>query len=138
MGLDLRDVTNGAFLTVGQVFSFTANKLGGEPRHLSSHSFMLTGIPAWGSEGILRVDAFIPSQPRYWGLARRIHDEPNTAEFGIAVAAPDGGGARRAGAAGRLGQPDNIAAAEARTAEVGRSEERRVGKECRSRWSPYH
>ena len=23
-------------------------------------------------------------------------------------------------------------------AEDGRSEERRVGKECRSRWSPYH
>src|SRR5438270_1879389 len=23
-------------------------------------------------------------------------------------------------------------------AEAGRSEERRVGKECRSRWSPYH
>ena len=23
-------------------------------------------------------------------------------------------------------------------AEHGRSEERRVGKECRSRWSPYH
>ena len=22
--------------------------------------------------------------------------------------------------------------------ELGRSEERRVGKECRSRWSPYH
>ena len=22
--------------------------------------------------------------------------------------------------------------------ETGRSEERRVGKECRSRWSPYH
>jgi len=25
-----------------------------------------------------------------------------------------------------------------RTVEVLRSEERRVGKECRSRWSPYH
>ena len=25
-----------------------------------------------------------------------------------------------------------------RKAETGRSEERRVGKECRSRWSPYH
>ena len=25
-----------------------------------------------------------------------------------------------------------------RTPEVWRSEERRVGKECRSRWSPYH
>src|SRR3712207_9544177 len=24
------------------------------------------------------------------------------------------------------------------TDETGRSEERRVGKECRSRWSPYH
>ena len=24
------------------------------------------------------------------------------------------------------------------TAETPRSEERRVGKECRSRWSPYH
>ena len=23
-------------------------------------------------------------------------------------------------------------------AGIGRSEERRVGKECRSRWSPYH
>ena len=28
------------------------------------------------------------------------------------------------------GSPANVA--------VGRSEERRVGKECRSRWSPYH
>ena len=26
----------------------------------------------------------------------------------------------------------------AATAELQRSEERRVGKECRSRWSPYH
>ena len=26
----------------------------------------------------------------------------------------------------------------ARDAEYDRSEERRVGKECRSRWSPYH
>src|SRR5947209_12641328 len=29
--------------------------------------------------------------------------------------------------------PDN-----ARTSPLHRSEERRVGKECRSRWSPYH
>src|SRR5256885_9804889 len=32
----------------------------------------------------------------------------------------------------------NIAAALQSTATVYRSEERRVGKECRSRWSPYH
>src|SRR2546426_11680496 len=31
-----------------------------------------------------------------------------------------------------------FAAAETETAEGKRSEERRVGKECRSRWSPYH
>ena len=30
------------------------------------------------------------------------------------------------------------AAAAAATARATRSEERRVGKECRSRWSPYH
>ena len=28
--------------------------------------------------------------------------------------------------------------AEATAGEANRSEERRVGKECRSRWSPYH
>src|SRR2546430_6370248 len=27
---------------------------------------------------------------------------------------------------------------DAKTDRAGRSEERRVGKECRSRWSPYH
>ena len=30
------------------------------------------------------------------------------------------------------------ASKEVESAEVDRSEERRVGKECRSRWSPYH
>src|SRR2546427_6226145 len=37
-------------------------------------------------------------------------------------------GLDRPGAAGRPGG----------TGDTGRSEERRVGKECRSRWSPYH
>src|SRR3989475_6763799 len=34
------------------------------------------------------------------------------------------------------GQPARLGAA--RDRQLGRSEERRVGKECRSRWSPYH
>src|SRR5437868_9510813 len=34
---------------------------------------------------------------------------------------------------GRLARPDEIA-----SAVIFRSEERRVGKECRFRWSPYH
>src|SRR5258708_76455 len=38
------------------------------------------------------------------------------------------------------GQKERMAKARARItyALIGRSEERRVGKECRSRWSPYH
>ena len=33
---------------------------------------------------------------------------------------------------------DTREAAEAYARKMNRSEERRVGKECRSRWSPYH
>src|SRR2546430_6716600 len=38
----------------------------------------------------------------------------------------------------RLFDPDSTLVAWLPRAELGRSEERRVGKECRSRWSPYH
>src|SRR3712207_9250309 len=40
------------------------------------------------------------------------------------------------GSKGAIRQRINEARNELKT--VGRSEERRVGKECRSRWSPYH
>ena len=46
------------------------------------------------------------------------------------------GATARAGAAGRL--PDLEAKYEQWGVPLARSEERRVGKECRSRWSPYH
>src|ERR1035437_6235128 len=35
-------------------------------------------------------------------------------------------------------QPDHLLLHESPQGRMGRSEERRVGKECRSRWSPYH
>ena len=41
----------------------------------------------------------------------------------------------RQGAAVRAREVDGVLAA---MTEIQRSEERRVGKECRSRWSPYH
>src|SRR2546426_4951850 len=47
------------------------------------------------------------------------------------VAVPGGGGPGHAAAAG-----GRVAAAV--VFGIERSEERRVGKECRSRWSPYH
>ena len=39
---------------------------------------------------------------------------------------------------GGIGGGAQAALAEANIRLIGRSEERRVGKECRSRWSPYH
>src|SRR3989454_10179893 len=42
---------------------------------------------------------------------------------------------------GELAAPDHLVALRADVTvarELDRSEERRVGKECRSRWSPYH
>src|SRR5256885_16378868 len=50
------------------------------------------------------------------------------------------GYARRqmAAARGQLEEADPNAAEAAALADDARSEERRVGKECRSRWAPYH
>ena len=38
----------------------------------------------------------------------------------------------------QIARPANNAVVTIHSARPGRSEERRVGKECRSRWSPYH
>ena len=43
-----------------------------------------------------------------------------------------------AGAFGGGVMPDTMFGGNAGFESVARSEERRVGKECRSRWSPYH
>ena len=43
-----------------------------------------------------------------------------------------------AGSRAYTGEPTAMHAAEALCKAIHRSEERRVGKECRSRWSPYH
>ena len=37
-----------------------------------------------------------------------------------------------------LGMCPTLAVTSSAINAIGRSEERRVGKECRSRWSPYH
>src|SRR2546430_3067774 len=57
----------------------------------------------------------------------------------------DHGFGERAAAADRAGplagpelEPEGCLDRRVELAVIGRSEERRVGKECRSRWSPYH
>src|SRR5690242_21436029 len=47
------------------------------------------------------------------------------------------GGGQRAGG-GEVAEADRGEGAAQTAALLARSEERRVGKECRSRWSPYH
>src|SRR2546430_6528480 len=69
-------------------------------------------------------------------LARFIAGLPHGAYFGIAslVAASLVPSSKRAQAVGRM----MLGLSVANVLGVPRSEERRVGKECRSRWSPYH
>ena len=65
----------------------------------------------------------IPAQLR--SNTHLIYSSPATLAFNSPGA--EGFGVKRAG----LAVPDSIML-------IVRSEERRVGKECRSRWSPYH
>src|SRR3712207_7551632 len=64
--------------------------------------------------------------------AREVDAQPVVVELVGALARGDGRPAHDGSYAG-----DQLAHGE-RLGDVVRSEERRVGKECRSRWSPYH
>src|SRR3989449_10041909 len=64
----------------------------------------------------------------------RAREEDRDHLLGAPVPEPEAPGRWRAGAA--LGREESAARDTAAPRE--RSEERRVGKECRSRWSPYH
>src|SRR5258707_5668327 len=67
------------------------------------------------------------------------HRKAVGADAGVAVAHRDSELAERCGFADVAAQHDNVIVAKTvEFAEWDRSEERRVGKECRSRWSPYH
>src|SRR2546426_10660675 len=77
-----------------------------------------------------------------WSLARDVPTAPATPSNRLAkwaaLTADTGAGARVYGATcAKCHGPDGQGTAVAPPV-WGRSEERRVGKECRSRWSPYH
>ena len=68
-------------------------------------------------------------------LAERVRDETLTDLDGIG---PSTGGVIADAVAGRPSAYLQRLDAETRIPLTDRSKERRVGKECRSRWSPYH
>ena len=70
--------------------------------------------------GVTRHEGQLPLSERPHPRRRQRHGHRRT-----------GTGPRREGARG-------VGSAQAPGGERSRSEERRVGKECRSRWSPYH
>src|SRR5690348_18262909 len=80
-------------------------------------------------------------RPEFVGVADRHPAHDATAVDGVLAEPPQ---RRRVGVQGNAllrltGQAVDMVGPEADRAALGdRSEERRVGKECRSRWSPYH
>src|SRR3989441_10939408 len=129
------------------------------PAQLAPGSFSLGAVFCWGTSDFLggvatrRASTFLlPSVTHFAGaslmlvLALLNHSTfPSRASMGWAIGAGLCGGAAlaifyRALAIGKMGLAAPLTAVIAAVIPTlfGRSEERRVGKECRSRWSPYH
>ena len=75
----------------------------------------------WKTAGILCVFQCFPNE----FLAEKIRQNPQTHLCGVALVQSNAAIQERYALGASAGG-------------IGRSEERRVGKECRSRWSPYH
>src|SRR5260370_6044332 len=82
--------------------------------------------------------------PMVWGVCRRIlrthHDAEDAFQATFLVLIRKAGSVRKREIVGNwlYGVARQTALWGTETAAKQRSEERRVGKECRSRWSPYH
>src|SRR5260370_1427846 len=104
------------------IYSFT----GATPEYLSRFPLQCPGAV------VIRLIRNYRSSPQVVALANRVFAMP-----GQALVAQ-----RPAGAAPELteyeDEQDEAADVARQIADLIRSEERRVGKECRSRWSPYH
>src|SRR2546422_6507617 len=106
-----------------------------------------------GGSKLLTADAAAEDQPAYgpWGTPVNLgpvvnspynDNSPAISKDGLSLYISSSLPAPRPGG---LGGPDvwvsqraSIDAPWGEPVDLGRSEERRVGKECRSRWSPYH
>ena len=120
-----------AFLAVLWM-AFSAGKKAGEA---SGFDFSSPGVV-----GALMV-ALVMSVILAWRFGALLGPVQALAEFSERLAAGDPRARAEVNATNELGYiADNLnrAVAKVSKATSNRSEERRVGKECRSRWSPYH
>src|SRR3712207_9253312 len=96
--------------------------------------YVFRHMPPEGSEDAARASGLAEYAAETGGRFWEVHE-----------ALMERGPAFSAGDFGRIAREFDLPGADAREAasaaarrRVRRSEERRVGKECRSRWSPYH
>ena len=122
-------------------------------RQLPTHPRSAAAVPSAGSkpQGAKPVNnGRLTPSVRVWGFwgttpSRRVGSAASARGCSRAGKSPRPPGRRRAEAAPRTGtrrrrrgRPPGKPAISCRKNNLTRSEERRVGKECRSRWSPYH
>src|SRR2546429_1054469 len=84
----------------------------------------VTGVQTCALPIYFKDAAFV--RTHYDAMEVRLHDAPRANEIMLAIAVTDGG------------RPHPRVGGLTKDEAKKRSEERRVGKECRSRWSPYH
>src|SRR2546429_5126897 len=88
------------------------------------------------TDAAVRLFFFFSSRRRHTRCSRDWSSDVCSSDLGIEAQAH--GADRQAGGLGVLALAAELGREGLAHAVLERSEERRVGKECRSRWSPYH
>src|SRR6266496_2050245 len=105
--------------------------------HLPTHCKFLAFMPQWDFLDFLAARAKRYPAFHLWMRAEAVGlIEEGGRVVGVEVVTPEGKREVRADLV--VGADGRHSTVRERAALTGRSEERRVGKECRSRWSPYH
>ena len=98
--------------------------------------FASTGHAAWPDGADLKDPANWPNDPDWGYKAAQLPKDRHSGQWHFYGFQPDRSPNAPELRPAEVGTPSGISTD--RAWRVIRSEERRVGKECRSRWSPYH
>src|SRR5436190_23031437 len=150
---DACDASNGTIAGLPFLLAFTSRELHGEKRR-QAHDCRYSGrdeaysvgreIDNETEKGRTDHDPEIPCRRHGphgeapFGLGCPVHDESQQGRIHDGCGARQEHRAREERHPSRWQREEKEAERERRDGGLERSEERRVGKECRSRWSPYH